>query len=210
MKIIALGNTKGGVGKSTTAVNLAVAAALDGKKVMIVDADVQGSSMGFRGLRKSDNIKATSITTPTLHKDLGDLQGFDFIFIDAGGRDSTVFRSAIMACDLMIIPVLPSVYDVWAAGDTIEMVREAMIYKPGIKPRLLLNQLIPSTIMARETLEELEKFKEEIPLLDARLHSRSAYKNSVMQGLGVMESEPKGKAAAEVKALYDEVLSLII
>lgn len=210
MKIIALGNTKGGVGKSTTAVNLAVAAALDGKKVMIVDADVQGSSMGFRGLRKSDNIKATSITTPTLHKDLGDFQGFDFIFVDAGGRDSTVFRSAIMACDLMIIPVLPSVYDVWAAGDTIEMVREAMIYKPGILPRLLLNQLIPSTIMARETLEELEKFKEEIPLLDARLHSRSAYKNSVMQGLGVMESEPKGKAAAEVKALYDEVLSLII
>lgn len=209
MKIIAIGNTKGGVGKSTTTVNLAVAAALDGKLVMIVDADVQASSMGFRGVRENDNIKATAITTPTLHKDLGDLQGFDLIFIDAGGRDSTVFRSAVMACDLMIIPVLPSVYDVWAAGDTISMVREAIIYKPAIKPRLLLNQLMPNTIMARETLEELEKFKEDIPLLEARLHSRSAYKNSVMQGLGVMEAEPKGKASAEVKALYDEVLRLV-
>jgi chromosome partitioning protein len=197
------------VGKSTIAVNLAVAAALEGKRVMIVDADVQGSSMGFRGSRESDDIKATAITTPTLHKDLSAFQGFDLIFIDAGGRDSTVFRSAVMACDLIIIPVLPSVYDVWAAGDTINMVREASIYKPQIKSRLLLNQLMPNTIMARETLEELGKFKEEISLLDSRLHSRSAYKNSVMQGLGVMESEPKGKAASEVKALYAEVINLV-
>ncbi len=208
MKIIAIGNTKGGVGKSTICVNLAVAAAMDGKRVMIVDADVQGSSMGFRGLRESDNIKATAITTPTLHKDLGDLQGFDLLFIDAGGRDSTVFRSAVMACDLIIIPVLPSVYDIWAAEDTAAMVREAMIYKKEIKSRLLVNQLMPNTIMARETLEELDKYKVDIPLLTTKVHARAAFKNSVMHGLGVMEFEPKGKASTEVKALYDEALDL--
>jgi len=68
--IITIGNSKGGVGKSTIACNLATIAAKQGKKVLLVDADPQASSLGFRSIRKEDDIKATAITTPTLHKDL--------------------------------------------------------------------------------------------------------------------------------------------
>ena len=105
--ILTVGNTKGGVGKSTIACNFSVESALAGKKTLLIDADIQGSSIGFRASREKNDIKAMSITTPTLHKDIKDFQ-FDMVLIDVGGRDSAVFRSAIMACDLMIIPVLPS------------------------------------------------------------------------------------------------------
>ncbi len=207
MKIITIGNVKGGVGKSTIATNLAVVVASKGKRVLIVDADLQASSMAFRSVREADDIKAMAITTPTLHKDLVDLRDFDFIIIDAGGRDSKVFRSAIAASDLIVIPVLPSVYDVWAAGDTIELLREARVNK-DIEARILINQLIPNSIMGRETLESLKEFETEIPLMKTMLHHRAAFKNAVMTGQGVIESEPSSKAALELKNLFSEIESI--
>lgn len=207
MKIITIGSTKGGVGKSTIATNLAVAAAAEGKRVLIVDADVQASSMAFRSVRESDDIKAMAITTPTLHKDLTADLNFDIIIIDAGGRDSKVFRSAIAASDLVIIPVLPSVYDVWAAADTIELLREVRAHK-DIDARILLNQLIPNSIMGREALDSLQEYETEIPLMETKLFHRAAFKNAVMNGQGVIESEPSGKAAAEIKELFKEINTL--
>lgn len=209
VRIVTVGNSKGGVGKSTICANLAVAAAQTGQKVLIVDADVQASSMGFRSLRENNDIKATAITTATLHTDVKGFDNFDLIIIDAGGRDSVVFRSAVMAADLLLIPVLPSVYDIWAAEDTIKLVQDAKITKPDLKARLLLNQLMPNTIMGREALEEIEKFGEIAPVLDSKIYHRTAFKNSIGAGQGVIEFEPKGKAAAEIRALFNEVCGAV-
>ena len=161
--IITIGNSKGGVGKSTISCNLAVMAAMDGKSVLLVDADPQASSLNFRSIRESNDIKATAITTPTLHKDLKDFSNFDLILIDSGGRDTGVFRSSILAADLLIIPVLPSVYDIWAATDTIEIVMEAMLYNQKLVSRFLINMVLPNTIMGRDTLAALDEHKE-IPI----------------------------------------------
>ena len=133
---------------------------------------------------------------------------FELIIIDAGGRDSAVFRSAVMACDLMLIPVLPSVYDIWAAGETIDMIKEAKIYKE-FAARMMMNQVMPNTIMAKEALEAMEEFKDEAPLLKSQVHARAAFKNSIMKGQGVIEYEPKSKASKEMQALYDELLVLL-
>lgn len=205
--IITIGNSKGGVGKSTIACNLAAMAAKDEKKVLLIDADPQASSLNFRSIRDNDNIKASAITTPTLHKDLADFDNFELIIIDSGGRDSSIFRSAILASDILIIPVLPSVYDIWATQDTLEIVKEAQMYNEKMISRFLLNQVMPNTIMARDALEALEKNKE-IPILKNRLGSRAAFKNALATGQGVVEHSPKSKASDELTACYYEIMAL--
>jgi chromosome partitioning protein len=205
--IITIGNSKGGVGKSTIACNLAVAASYENKRVLLVDADPQASSLNFRSIRETDDIKATAITTPTLHKDLKEFNSFDLIIIDSGGRDSVIFRSAILACDALIIPVLPSVYDIWATADTLKIVEEARVYNENLAVRFLLNMVMPNTIMSRETLNALQE-NEEIPLLKNKLGARADFKNALVSGQGVVEFNKKSKAAQELMACYQEIMAL--
>lgn len=211
MKVITIGNTKGGVGKSTITANLAVAAARDSKSVIIIDSDVQKSSMDFRNIRKADDITAVSVTTPTLHKDIASFtKSHDLIFIDAGGRDSATFRSAIMASDLFVIPLLPSVYDLWAAEETLALLRECRGLK-DVRACLLINQMQQHTNMAREAIETLDALAAEndCPVFASRLFHRTAYKSAIVGGQGVIEFEARGKAAYEVKILYGEILALL-
>jgi chromosome partitioning protein len=205
--IVTIGNSKGGVGKSTIACNLAVMAAKTGKNVLLVDADPQASSLNFRSIRESDDIKATAITTPTLHKDLKDFSNFDMILIDSGGRDTSIFRSAILAADLLVIPVLPSVYDIWAASDTIEIVKEAVLYNEKLVSRFLINMVLPNSIMGRDTQAALKEH-EEIPILKQTVGARQVFKNALSMGQGVVEFEPKSKAAQEIAACYQEIIEL--
>ena len=213
--IITIGSTKGGVGKSTIATNLAVEGARRGLKVALVDADIQGSSIGFRDVRSQNaklaslHISAFSIITPTLHKDVPGMTGYDLVIVDAGGRDSRVFRSAVGAADLLIVPVVPGVYDVWAAEDTMAVFQEVRDAKEGLEARFLLNQTSPTAIMARKTLESLEYFAETIPIMEAQVGSRSAFRNAALRGAGVTEAKRDSKAAQDIRALFDEIQVII-
>ena len=211
MKVISIVNTKGGVGKSTLTCNLAVAAAQDNKNVLIIDGDgKQASSLAFRALREKDDITAISITTPTINKDIKKFSDFDIIFIDVGGRDSTISRSAIMAAaeGLLLIPVLPSNYDIWATEDTFKLLDEARAFI-DIKAYAVFNQVLPNTNIkivkeAKFALEEMS-LEYNVPLLDQYLYSRVDYKSSVGEGKGVIEYNSKSKAALEVVNLYEEI-----
>lgn len=216
MKIITVGNTKGGVGKSTVAANLAVAAVLDGKRVLLVDADEQRSSLDFRSIREADDIRAVAITTPTLHKDLRDFSGsYDLVIIDVGGKDSKTFRSAVVATGaegLFLVPCLPSTYDIWSTEQAMRLLQEVRSICPDqVNARLLLNQMQANTVMAREAEEALAAMatESECPVLESRLHLRAAYKNAAMSGRGVLEHDPRGKAAEEIRDLYREISSII-
>ncbi|MDO8945930.1 MAG: ParA family partition ATPase [Desulfocapsaceae bacterium] len=207
--IITVGNTKGGVGKTTIAVNLAVEAARDGKKVLLVDTDPQGSSIAFRAEREKDDIRAVALVSDKLHKDIKEFSAaFDWIVIDAGGRDNAVFRSAVAACDFFLLPVLPSQFDVWAAEDAITVFKELQPFN-NMLGRMVLNMVRPNTIVSNEAQEALASYQDDIPLLSKRLHNRVAYKASISNGQGVAEYEPSGKAAEDIKHLYDEILFII-
>lgn len=212
MKVVVVANQKGGVGKSTIACNIAVSAIKDNKKVLIIDADIQGSSLAFRAMRESDDLKAVSITQPTVHKDISDFENFDLVIVDAGGRDNTLFRSAITAAStgILIIPVLPSSYDIWATEDTFKILQEARVYV-DINAYAVFNQTIQNTIVSREAKELLDEITAEsnINLLDTVLYSRVDYKKSIGKGLGVVEYEPEGKAADEVNRLYNEIKKIL-
>ena len=208
MKVVVVANQKGGVGKSTIACNLSVAFALEGKKVLLVDADIQQSSISFRAIRNNDDIQAISINKPTIHKDLPNFSNYDVIVVDAGGRDSSVFRSALMAASngILVIPILPSVYDVWATEDTLRVLKEARAFSE-IPAYILINQVIRANIVkeAEESLEELAR-QYDVGILKSKLFSRVVYRNSIKEGKGVLEMSDQ-KAKAEMSALFKEIKS---
>jgi chromosome partitioning protein len=137
-------------------------------------------------------------------------ESFDVIFIDAGGRDGHVFRSALMASDLVVIPLLPSQYDIWAARDSLEILKEARVYRT-LSAVFLFNQVIMNTNIAKEASEALQEItiENDIKLLKSTLYSRVAYKQSISKGLGVSEYEPTGKAAQEVRQAYKEIMEVL-
>lgn len=206
--VITVGNTKGGVGKTTIAVNLAVEAAKNGKNVLLIDTDPQGSSVAFRAEREKDDIKAVALVSDKLHKDVhGFMTAFDFIIIDAGGRDNAVFRSAVAACNIFLLPVLPSQFDVWAAEDAVTVFKEIQPFNKMVG-RMVLNMVLPNTKVSAEAQEALAGYEIDIPLLPERLHNRVAYKASVSTGQGVTEYEPAGKAAIEIETLFKVITKL--
>ncbi|WP_371381841.1 AAA family ATPase [Sporomusa aerivorans] len=209
MKVIVVANQKGGVGKSTIACNLAVAAANDGKKVMIIDADPQGSSMQFRALRQADNISAVSITQPTIFKDVKNFNDFDLVIVDAGGRDNALLRSSITAAiyGLLLIPVLPSGVDVWATEDTFQILKEARGIGAEISAFAIFNQVKPQATLVKQAKEALTELTadNDVTLLESKIGDREDFKKAFLGGFGVTEYDPKGKAAGEISALYNEL-----
>jgi len=180
-----------------------VEAAKNKVRVLLVDADIQASALGFRGLRDKEDIKAMALPSNKLDQDLPSFN-FDLIIVDAGGRDTKVFRSAILAADILLMPVLPSQYDIWASGETIEILNLCRGRKE-IGAFFVLNQIIPNTKVSREAELALKEFEKDVPVLNTKLYSRVAYKTSINEGLGVTEYEPDGKAAAEIRELYSEL-----
>ncbi len=211
MKTIAFVNSKGGVGKTTLATNISVMFAKSKKKILLIDADQQGSSVDFRGLRaeneKVAQFPVTQILTPTIHKDINEFT-FDYIIIDVGGRDNKVFRSAVMASDFVVVPLCPSQYDFWGSQQTFEILQEARLSKPELRVFSVLNMVIPGTKIAREIESLIKEFETEyeIEFLKSRLNSRISYKYSVSEGLGVVElSNADSKAVKEIKQFYKEI-----
>ena len=215
MKVISIVNQKGGVGKTTLATNFACLSASSNKKTILIDADPQESSMKFRAMRPdtAPQFQAVSINMPTIHKDI---KGFtaDLIFIDVGGRDNKVFRSSISAANMIIIPLLPSQYDLWSSEETFNLIEEIRTFKDDLKVGAILNQVIAGTTISKEVQEVMDDFikKFNLKLFKNKLYSRVAYKESVSEGLGVTEilSNPKyEKAKDEMSKLFNEVMEWV-
>ena len=204
--VIAIANTKGGVGKSTLAVNLAVEAAAAGRKTLLIDADPQGSAAQFLSVREDDRqqFQAVQLTKPTLHRQMKELSApYDFVFIDVGGRDAPVLRSAIGAADTVLVPMVPSAFDAWASEDIFGVIEEIRVVNDGLRVSVVPNQ-VTATVSAREALEALREGLSKhnaVEFLDATLYNRTAWPRAVGEGLSVVEWEPKGKAAGELRQL---------
>ncbi len=206
--IVGVLNQKGGVGKTTLAVNLASHWAMAGHRALLVDADPQGSSLAWSAARERDPLfPVVGMAKPSLHRDLPALAAaYDHVVIDGAPRANELARSAILAADLVLIPVQPSPYDVWAAADIVQLVREAQGFKPSLRAAFVVNRQVAKTAIGRDVAAILEPFA--FPVLDATLRQRVIYAESAAQGLSVPEASPRSEAAREIAALADAISTL--
>lgn len=206
--IIGILNQKGGVGKTTLAVHLADALARRKHKVLLVDADPQGSSLDWAAARQGKPLFAVAgLPKPSIHKELPALANdFDMVVIDGPPRVYDVARAAIMASDFVLIPVQPSPYDVWAAKEVVDLVNEATVYKPELKRAFVINRKIVNTALGRDVVDALCEY--DIPVLEASVCQRVALAESAANGQTVFETAADSPAAKEIQQLVKEILRI--
>lgn len=207
--IVTVGNTKGGVGKTTIAVNLAIARALAGRDVWLIDGDRQGTAQTAISIRAEAGLTpgiacASYPDGPTLRAQVQQQASkFDDIIIDAGGRDSTALRAALVLTDVLLIPFQPRSYDVWALDDIAALVEEARSVRDGLRAFAVLNCADPGqhstdNADAAEAVANVPAFE----YLPTPLRRRKAYANAAGAGMSVLEIKPQdAKATAEINAL---------
>lgn len=204
-QVIAILNQKGGVGKTTLAVHIATAFARQKKKVLLVDADPQGSALDWAAARHGEPLfPVVGLPKQSIHKELPALAStYDIVIIDGPPRVYEVARSAIMASDLVLVPVQPSPYDVWAAKEIIDLLNEASIYKSVLKKAFVISRNIVKTAIGRDVVEALAGYP--IPVLKTVIGQRVVFAESATQGLTVFELDEDCQAAREIDQLAREI-----
>jgi chromosome partitioning protein len=206
--IIALTGQKGGVGKSTTAICLAAATMQRGLRVLLVDADPQGTVRTW-----GDVASESGRTTPTvvamgaaMHRkgQLPDMAAaFDLTIIDCPPRHGDIQRAALMVADIAVLPCGPTAADAWALAATLEMVKEAQTLREQMLCCVLITRRQGRTVLGKSARTVLEASG--LPVLHTALSYRVAYQEAIATGQGVTTYARKDPAAREIEDLLDEL-----
>src|SRR5215217_851411 len=196
MKAITFVTQKGGSGKSTLCINLAVAAQEAGRSVCILEMDRQATVSDWAEHRTSESPEVAQIDATQLDEVMRNLRGsaYDFVFIDTPGVDSPGTLSAIRAADLCIIPCRPTPADLRAFKPTL-----AAIYRLEKRFAFVLNQTPPRSYRVRDAAEGLAVLG---VLPDVNIVLRNDYQDALGLGQGVTEFNPEGQAADEIRRLW--------
>ena len=208
--IILIAHQKGGVGKSTLAVNLAAEAQRRGGDVLIAEADptihtarLWAQSRQITGFKQITCAKLEG----NIQAGLRDLAGrYDYVVVDVAGKDSKEMRSAMLAADVMVTPILPSQADMDSSNFLSQTIADAQEFNPKLAVLAVLNRCSTqwNDTEAAESVEYMADYPL-LPLADVRLYDRKAYRTSIERGLGVVELG-NSKAKAEIQLLMNEIL----
>ncbi len=205
MKIVAILSQKGGSGKTTLTLNLAVAAGKAGKSVAVIDLDPQASSAGWKDSRPGDSPYVLPLPHARLPQALQAAKegGADLMFIDTAPHTETPALAAAKAADLILIPTRPGILDIRAIGTSAELAKLAG------KPAYVVLNAMPvraPQIMADATAAV---GVHGLPVAPVVIQQRAAYSHALTAGKTAQEFEPEGKAAEETVQLYNWLCSVL-
>ncbi len=207
---IAVASLKGGVGKSTIALNLAACLHRAGHRALVVDTDSQGTCLAWAAVA-ADNGRSgapvVGLVGRGLRRDLEQVaSGFDVVVIDAPPRLGPEARAAMLAADIVLMPTTPGAADVWALRATLEVLAEAREVRPELRAAVVLNRADRTTLasLTGAAVAELG-----VEVLAATLGARVAFGEATLAGLGVVDYAPGSPAAREVEELTAAVLAAV-
>lgn len=214
-RIIAVVNQKGGSGKTTISMQLAGALSRRKGRVLVVDADPQGTATRWAASADDERpfpaaVVGLSAANNKVHREVRKfVDNYDYIIIDCPpAADSPVPQSALLVADLALVPIIPSPLDMWAAIGIREVIGTVSDLNEDLRARLVINQCQPNTTLAQEALEVLPEFG--IDLCSTYIRQRQVYRQSAVFGQTVHDFGSKAIAAIEeIEALTDEALALL-
>jgi chromosome partitioning protein len=212
-KIITITNAKGGVGKTTVSMHLAVALHRRGAKVLVVDGDPTGAATEWATVREEDfptNIVGLAAAGAQIHRELAKLAGdYTHIIVDCPqAAYSNVPRSAMLVSDLAIVPAIPSPVDLRASKQIREIIDQVTTTNEELIARVLLNAVNKNTVLFRQSLAILPEFG--IEVMKARLSQREIFRQIAAFGRTVYDEARRNTAAVEeVEIFANEVVQLL-
>lgn len=206
--IISVLNQKGGSGKTTISSNLAHAIALDGRKVLLVDSDPQGSLRDWNEANGGELIPVVGLDRETLPKDLKAISdGYDFVIIDGAPQIAKMSVAAVKAANLVLIPVQPSPYDIWACADLVDIITARQEVTDGLPiAYFLISRAIKNTKLGNEIKSALVDY--ELPVMKTYTTQKVAYPTTAAEGKTVF-NEPASSAAKEITAIKTEIMEIV-
>ena len=210
-KTLAVLSPKGGAGKTTLSTNLACALERLSRSVVLIDSDTQGTARDWAASAPSDGAIPLVVgvdRAASLEREVRKLgASYDLIVIDGSAHVKDMDAEALRVADLVLIPVQPSNADIWGAYPLVELVKERRRVVGRPEARWVVSRQITGTNLAAEVAGALEETG--VLVLPRRTTQRIAYAEALSAGLSVLDYEVGGKAAAEVRAIADEVLDLL-
>ncbi|RSU73186.1 ParA family protein [Sphingomonas sp. S-NIH.Pt3_0716] len=197
MKVVAILSQKGGVGKTTLATCLAVAAEADGKSTAVLDLDPQATASFWGDVREGETPAVSSLQAVRLGPVIAAARkaGTDLVIIDGAAVARDVAFQAAEQADLVLIPTKAAVFDTMSMTHTLALVRQ--LAKPSA---VVLTFVSPKGQETADAISAIEQLGAEV--CPATIGNRKAYFRAQSMGLAAQEFEPKGAAAAEIMALY--------